>query len=119
MSLHDLIDDRQAEACSTLKLRLKGLEDLFCLLGVDSRAGIREVDLPVLAGRFRRGGEGSAAFHGPYRVFTEVPEDLFNFVAIGQRPCFFDVQAALDAYAGVFRNQPMFEKSESIFEQRH
>jgi hypothetical protein len=49
MRLHDLVDNGQAEAGSTFKVRLEGLEDFFRLLRVDAGAGIGKAHLPVAA----------------------------------------------------------------------
>src|ERR1700679_3359876 len=47
MRLHNLVDDGQAKAGSTFEIRLKRLEDFFCLLRIDTGAGVGKTHLPI------------------------------------------------------------------------
>ena len=94
MGLHDLIDDGQSKARATFKVRLKRLEDFFRQLRTDSRPGIGKADLPVLSDSSDRNGKRAPGFHGANRVFTEVPEHLFQFVAVRQHNCVTQVKMA-------------------------
>src|SRR5580698_555836 len=83
VSLHDLVDDGEAKAGAALKVRLERLEDFFHLLRAHSGTGIGESDLPVVADRLDRDGQSSATPHGANRVFTNIPENLLELVAVG------------------------------------
>src|SRR5208337_3479272 len=55
--LHDLVDNGQAEAGSTFKVRLERFEDCFRLLGVDARTGVGKAHLPLAAALGERDGQ--------------------------------------------------------------
>ena len=57
-------------------------------------------------------------FHGADSVFAEVPEHLFEFVAIGQHPSFGLGEPALELDAGIFSCETVLQQSESVIEQR-
>src|SRR5215470_8079419 len=112
MRLHNLVNDGQAQPGATVKARLERLKDLFRLLSGHSDARIGEVDLPVVADRIERNGESAAAvFHRAHRVLAEVPEDLLDLVAVGQRESLLERVTPLDANAGMLRLHAVFEQS--------
>ena len=87
MRLHDLVDDGQPQPGTAFEIGLEGLEDLFDLLRAHARSGIGKPDLPIVAQGFDADGErASAFFHGADRILAEIPEYLFDLVAIGHRP---------------------------------
>src|SRR6202521_5550308 len=115
VGLDNLVHDGQAEAGSAFKVRLEGLEDFFRLLRVDAGAGIGKGHLPV--GATLGQGHGQRSTFGrrlcldcAHRVFAEVPEDLFEFVAIGQHPGFGLREAALELDAGVLGGETVFQQ---------
>src|SRR5712692_3857238 len=117
--LDNLVHDGQAEAGSALKVRLEGLEDFFRLLRVDARTGVGKTHLPVQAALGQRHGQASAFFlHRAHRVFAEVPEHLFELVAVGQHPGFGLWKAAFEFDARVLGSEAVFEQSESVLQQR-
>src|SRR5947207_2665544 len=118
VSLHDLINNGQTEAGTTFKLGLEGLEDLLDGLRIHARAGISKIDLPVISCRFKRDTKGSAIAHGADSVLTEIPENLFDLVAVGQRPGFSHRIMSFDANACLFRPQAIFEKGKRVLQQR-
>jgi hypothetical protein len=114
--LHDLIDNREAEAGSSFKIRLKGLKKFFCLLRIEAWTGVGETHLPVGATFGHSDCENSSIFlHGAHSVFAEVPEDLFEFVSIGQDPCFGLRKTADESHAGILGGKAMFEQSQCVF----
>src|SRR5947209_13360460 len=102
MCLYDLVDDGEAQASASFKLRLERLKDLFGLLWCHARPGIRKVDLPVVAGCLYRHGQRASLRHGAHGVLTKIPEHLFDLVAIGQNVGF--IGGELSVYA----NSPLF-----------
>src|SRR5229473_6769836 len=120
MRLDDLVHDGQAEAGSAFKVRLEGLEDFFRLLRVYARTGIGKAHLPVQAALGEGHGQRSTFFRRLYcahRVFAEVPEHLFELVAIGQHPGFGLRKAALELDARVLGAEAVFKQGESVLEQ--
>src|SRR5271165_159325 len=120
MRLDNLIHDGQAKAGSAFEVRLEGLEDFFRLLRVEAGAGIGKTHFPVGAALGEGHGERSAVTGRPYGthcVFREVPEHLFEFVAIGQHPGFGLRKVALDPDAGALGGETVFEQSKSVLEQ--
>src|ERR1017187_5916967 len=122
--LDDLVDDGQTETSSAFKIRLEGLKYLFCLLRVDARTGVGETHLPIRAALRQGDGQGSTfvrrlRFHCAHRVFAEVPEHLFQFVAIGQHPGLGFDEIARQFDARVLGGEPVFEQSERVLEQRN
>src|SRR6267378_3762741 len=124
MRLDDLVHDGQAEAGSALKVRLEGFEDFFRLLRVDARTGVGKAHLPVQAALGE--GHGQRSTFGrrlcpycPHRVFAEVPEHLFELVAIGQHPGFGLRKATLELDARVLGGEAVFKQGESVLEQRN
>ena len=101
---------------------MKRLKDFFRLLGVDARAGVGETHLPIGPAFGKSDGEGSTLFGGFYGadgVFGEVPENLFELVAIGQHPGFGLGKAALECDAGVLGGETVFEERECVLQQRN
>src|SRR5271157_4408370 len=85
--LHDLVDNGEAKAGSTFKVRLEGLEDFFRLLGIDARTRVGKAHFPLPATIGESDGQASASIcsragHSTHRVFGEVPEHLLELVAI-------------------------------------
>src|SRR6266478_3574345 len=126
MRLDDLVHDGQAEAGSTFKVRLEGLEYFFRLLRVDARTGVGKAHLPVQAAlgeshgqRFTFGRRLCLCLYCAHGVFAEVPEHLFELVAIGQHPGFGLREAALELDAHVLGGEAVFEQGESVLEQRN
>src|SRR5216684_3065947 len=119
MRLDDLVHDSEAEAGSAFKVRLEGLEDFFGLLRVDAGTGVGKAHLPVRAALGQGHGQASAFFlHRTHRVFAEVPEHLFELVAVGQHPGFGLWKAAFEFDARVLGSEAVFEQSESVLQQR-
>src|SRR4029077_1028259 len=122
MRLDNLVDDSQSEAGSAFKVRLEGFEDFFRLLRVDAGAGIGKGHLPVRAALGQGHGQRSAfvsrldCAHG---VFAEVPEHLFELVAVGQHPGFGFLEAALELDTGILGGEAVFEQSECVLKQRN
>src|SRR5580658_2115197 len=122
MCLHDLVHDGQAEAGSAFKVRLEGLEYLLRLLRIDAWTGIGKAHLPVRAALGQRHGQRSTfagRFYCAHRVFGEVPEDLFELVAIGQHPRFGFRKAALELDARVLGGEAVREQRKRVLEQRN
>src|SRR6202795_3787770 len=124
MRLDDLVHDGQAEAGSALEVRLEGLEDLFRLLWIYARTGVGKAHLPVQAALGEGHGQSSTfgrrlCLYCAHRVFAEVPEHLFELVAIGQHPGFGLRKAALELDARVLGREAVFEQGESVLEQRN
>ena len=119
MGLHDLVDHRQAQASSTLKVRLKGFENLFCLLRSHSGSSVGKGDLPVVAQALDTDSQAATVAHRAHRVLTEIPENLFDPVAVRQRPGFPNIQVALDYDAGIFRSHAVAHQGQSVLQQRH
>src|SRR6267143_1898018 len=124
MRLDDLVHDCEAEAGSAFKVRLEGLEDFFRLLRIYARTGVGKAHLPVQAALGQ--GHGQRSTFGrrlcPYcahSVFTEVPENLFELVAIGEHPGFGLREAALKLDARVLGGEAVFKQGESVLEQRN
>ena len=85
MGLHDLVHDGQTESGSAFELRLEWLEYFLDDLRAHAGTGIGEADLPVFARpHSRRLVKRSALLHGADGVFAEVPEHLFDLVAVCQ-----------------------------------
>src|SRR6476660_5797711 len=101
VSLHNLIDDGQTQASSTLKLRLEGLENLFHQLAAHARPGIGKVDLTVVAYLLQRDFENPSRTHGADGVLAKIPKYLLDLVAISHRHGLRNVVAAFDPDAGV------------------
>src|ERR1700687_2661212 len=115
MRLDNLVHDGQAEAGSAFKVRLEGLEDFFRLLRIDARTGVGKAHLPVEAALGEGHGKRSTFFRHLYcahRVFAEVPEHLFELVAIGQHPGFGLREAALELDARVLGGKAVLEQGE-------
>ncbi len=55
--------------------------------------------------------------HGADRILAEIPEDLLDFVAVGERPGFGQLKLSLDQDRAVLRGQAMFQQGKSVFEQ--
>src|ERR1700686_134832 len=122
MRLDNLVHDGQAEAGSTFKVRLERLEDFFRLLRVDAGTGIGKGHLPVRAALGQGHGQRSTFVRRldcAHRIFAEVPEHLFELIAIGQDPGFGFREAALELDARIFSGEAVFEQSESVLEQRN
>ena len=122
MRLDDLVHDGQAQAGSPFKVGLEGLEDFFRLLRVEAGTGVGEAHLPVRAALGQGHGERATftrRLDCAQGVFTEVPEHLFELVAIGQDPGFGFRKVALELDAGVLGGEAVFEQSESVLEQRN
>src|ERR1700732_1148557 len=128
MRLDDLVHDGQTEAGSALEVRLEGLEDLFRLLWIYARTGVGKAHLPVQAALGQGHGQSSTfgrclclclCLYCAHRVFAEVPEHLFELVAIGQHPGFGLREAALELDARVLGGEAVFEQGESVLEQRN
>src|SRR5450759_5315069 len=83
MRLDNLVHDGQAQPGSAFKVRLEGLEDFFRLLRVDAGTGVGRAHIPVRAALGQGHGQASTfILHRAHRVFAEVPEHLFELVAI-------------------------------------
>src|SRR6202047_4639793 len=128
MRLDDLVHDGQTEAGSALEVRLEGLEDLFRLLWIYARTGVGKAHLPVQAALGQGHGQSSTfgrclclclCLYCAHRVFAEVPEHLFELVAIGQHPGFGLREAALKLDARVLGGEAGFKQGESVLEQRN
>src|ERR1700720_346335 len=124
MRLDDLVHDGQAKPGSTLKVRLEGFEDFFRLLRVYAGTGVGEAHLPVQAAFGQGHGQRSASgrrlcLYCAHSVFAEVPEHLFELVAIGQHPGFGLREAALKLDARVLGGEAVFKQGESVLEQRN
>src|SRR5208282_4612498 len=120
--LHDLVDDGEAEAGSTFKVRLEGLKDFFRLLRVNAGTGVGKTDLPVrtpLGEGYSQRSTLIRSLDRPHRVFREVPEHLFEFVAIGEHPGFGVDKRAREFDAGILGGKPVLQQSESVLEQRN
>src|ERR1700733_5291398 len=87
VSLDNLINDGQSEPSAAFKFGLERLEDLFYELRPHARTCVGEIDLPVTVLRLYRNPQSSPIFHGADCVFAEIPENLFELVAVGQSPC--------------------------------
>src|ERR1035441_4222600 len=120
MGLDDLVHDGEAESGSVRKAGLEGLEDFLRLLRIDAGAGIGEAHFPVGAALGQGYGERPTLFrrldcaHG---VFREVPEHLFELVAIGQDPGLGLCKVALEFDARALGGEAVFEQGESVLEQ--
>src|ERR1700687_6008255 len=124
MRLDDLVHDGQAKPGSTLKVRLDGCEDLFRLLRVYARTGVGEAHLPVQAALGQGHGQRSAfgrrlCLYCAHSVFAEVPEHLFELVAIGQHPGFGLREAALKLDARVLGGKAVFKQGAGVLQQRN
>src|SRR5882762_10656463 len=126
MRLDDLVHDGQTEAGSAFKVRLEGFEDFFRLLRVDARTGVGKAHLPVQAALGEGHGQRSTfgrclclCLYCAHSVFAEVPEHLFEFVAIGEHPGFGLREAALKLDARVLGGEAVFKQGESVLEQRN
>src|ERR1039458_2680957 len=122
MGLDDLVHDGEAESGSVRKAGLEGLEDLIGLLRIDAGAGIGEAHFPVGTALGQGYGERPTLFrrldcaHG---VFREVPEHLFELVAIGQNPGLGLYKVAFEFDARALGGEAVFEQGESVLEQRN
>src|ERR1700687_4140956 len=107
MRLHNLVDDRQAEPSAALEVGLKGLEYFFDLLRAHARPGVRESNLPVLSERLEGDCEPTTTFHGADGILAEVPKDLLDLVAIGDRPGLTGSEATFDGDPSILRRHTM------------
>src|SRR5258706_9614479 len=119
MRLHDLVDDRQAEARAAFKARLEGLENLLRLLRSHSSSSIRKTNLPVVSQAFDAYLQSAAVPHGADRVLGDVPENLFNSVAIPDYPRLGNGKPALDSDARIFDGHAVAHEGKRVFQQNH
>src|SRR3984957_10959382 len=117
VGLHNLINNGQPQASAAFKIRLEGLEDFFRLLRTHSRTGVGESHLPVVAERLDADRELPAAAHGANRVFTKIPEDLFDLVAVSDGKSFGHREPALDGDPGFFRGHAVVHQRKGVFDQ--
>src|SRR6202042_1444943 len=84
MGLHDLVNHRQAKACAALEVGLEGFKDLFRLLGSHSCSSVGKADLPVVFQAFDSHFQSATVTHGANCVLPEIPENLFDLVAVSE-----------------------------------
>ncbi len=113
VGLDDAIDDGEAEAGSTFKAGLKGLEDLFDELRRDAGPGVLKTDAPVALKLVERDGEGSAVGHGADGIAAEIPENLLEFVAVAFGQGHGMGEAALDGDGG----RAVFQQRQGVREK--
>src|SRR6266481_722605 len=117
--LHDLVHNRQTQTGSTIKSGLEGLENFLRLLRAHAVSGVGKINLPVVSARLERDGERATVFHRTHGVLTEIPENLLELVAVGERQGCAHLEVALDMDAGLFGHHPILEQGKRIFEQGH
>src|ERR1700686_3908246 len=78
MGLDDLVHDGQTQPGAAFEMRLEGLENLLYQLPAHARAGIGEIDLPVLTRLLQGDTEHSTRAHGAHGVLAKIPENLFD-----------------------------------------
>lgn len=114
MSLHDLVHDGKTESGAAFELRLERLENFVYDLWVNAGAGIGKANVPVWSGHIDGDSQRSAFLHGADSVFAEVPEYLFNLIAIGQGLSLGNRKIPFDANTCISASSLCYKQGKSI-----
>src|SRR5580692_8178404 len=116
--LEDLIHDGQAQAGAAGEAGLKGFEDARGLGRVNADSGVANLDARPMFIRVNADREHAARGHGAQSVVAEVPENLFQGVAIGAGAQAADFKLADDAQLADGASV-VFKEQQSLFEERN
>src|ERR1700737_4995384 len=96
MGLHDLINDGQPQARTTLEIRLQWLKNLCSLSGVEPYARIAVCDTQPKGALFETDRERAPIGHCTKCIIAKVPEHLFNLVGVDPGAQILAVEGTLD-----------------------
>ena len=115
--LHDLVDHGEAKSGAAFEVRLERLENFFCLLRRHAGSGVRKTNLPVVSQALDAHFQRAAVAHGADGVLGEVPENLFDFVAVGEHPCLRNGKIAFNRDGDIFRGHAVPHEGERVLKQ--